>query len=1028
MRNVQVRLTTDPPEARANLRANPELYDSSSGIITFPELSASAYRGDTTAKGQIWYRSGHRRVVKVRAEIIGSVPAEDSTKLDNNQAELWVNFTATLGEHKVRSNTSISAEVVNRSPAQGENHAFRVRASEVTSLDTETKNYDEDVAVKVELSEGLAFAPGHSAEPGTRFSRISETAGVWRLGDGARVTGELTIPVQLSAGDAPPLNRRCLSAQIVGGRPPATAHEHGKVHTECLGAPKPVIVSDGDVDITVTSCNAPVVYPCRERDGTVTLVARVRAPQGHQDYRPEDVIFLVDPVEHQSAGTLGDVTWSWSTGQTLAAGHGQTAYDHSLPGVRLTFYLPRNTVGRDRKWTIGDVVTPHERPGTIAIMARYGSGPTLVEALNPDKDDKLTNDISRHAVTVAYRRIVVFSDPGLYKVNFGSGWTRISDGEELSATSTLTFVVGDVADLQVHDAGLHATLPRGQRAYTLRAENNLERTAELVEVALTGVPRGAKAEVSEDGGRYERGVCDANGLCSGIWKIGDLEGREERYLSGRSDGPTLTLLVDGDPDPITATITSEQTTRVTAGGQTHTIRTAVLDESISKDVSVAVGTGRGERDPDALQSLRVEKYGSIAVLRWEPPEDGKVGRWPVSHYELERNRRLVESDLRETLYVDLRSGSGRTTYRVRAVSDQGVPGPWLSSAETAGLGAPTGLTAAPGRGEDHVALSWFAPSEEGGLSYRIEYAFDGAGPWLTLRSQGGTTYSHTGLRQGTTYFYRVAAAQGGVVSPWAYAQATTDNLGVNAPGWPENLRFTRVDRTAVTLAWDPPFDDGGSRVTGYEYRVFGPCASGSDAVCDIVAPRRVSGTSVSISGLNREGTYQFEVRVLNAAGAGEWSLSIDKEVGPAALWRVVIPARLTVREGGEATYRVQLNRSPDLPVAVFLHWMGDEDLGGNLPSQQGQLLLPNGYDLTKLSEDCFGYNYQDAARAYRWNVGVPITVTAAEDDDSEHGKLTIRHDVGTVPESCFETAPADYESKSFEVYDLALEVTERDND
>ena len=444
MRNVQVRLTTDPPEARARLTSGPPIrpsadearltYDPSTGIITFPELSATAAHFSTDAKAFIG-GGGYRGIVKVRAEIIGSVPAEDATQLDNNQAEFWVYFTS-VGDFPVRSNTSISVGVVNRSPAQNENHVFRVTAAEVTSVNNRTYNYDEDVVVKVALSEGLSFASGQSATTGTSFSRTSPTTGLWRLGRGARVTGQLDIPVQLSTdvGAAPPLNRRCLSAQIVGGRPPATAHPvHGKVRTACLGARKLLVLSDGDVDITVNGCEPPVAYPCREGETIIQVVAK-RTEGGYRDYRGEDVIFLVDPVAHQSAGTLGDVTWSWSTGQTLAGGHGQTAYDHSLPGVRLTFYLPRNNIGRDRKWTISDVADPHERPGTIAIMERYGSDPTLVEELNPDKDDKLTDEISVHATTVAFSRIVVFSDPGLYKVNFGSEWTRISDSKMFSMT------------------------------------------------------------------------------------------------------------------------------------------------------------------------------------------------------------------------------------------------------------------------------------------------------------------------------------------------------------------------------------------------------------------------------------------------------------------------------------------------------------------------------------------------------------------------------------------------------------------
>lgn len=39
---------------------------------------------------------------------------------------------------------------------------------------------------------------------------------------------------------------------------------------------------------------------------------------------------------------------------------------------------------------------------------------------------------------------------------------------------------------------------------------------------------------------------------------------------------------------------------------------------------------------------------------------------------------------------------------------------------------------------------------------------------------------------------------------------------------PQNRRITGVSGRQVSLAWDAPQEDGGSRVTGYEYRVDGP--------------------------------------------------------------------------------------------------------------------------------------------------------------------------------------------------------------
>ncbi len=740
MRNVQVRLTTDPPEALSGLSIGDLVtdpsYDRAAGILTYSELEVSDPRLNRETETQLYFpssgytQSGFRaRNVKVRAEVIGSVPAEEATKLHNNQAEVWVNFTNGSRNH-VSSNTAISVDVDNRTPSQGENPVFEVTATEL--VQGSTFFLDLDVVVKVALTDGLAFAAGQSASTSTSFSRTSATTGLWRLGSGDRVTGTLRVPARLTtdAGAAPPLNRRCLSAQIVGSRPPAatTNPDDGKVHTVCLGARPPVVLSDGPSwTIRRWYCDSPrVVYPCREgdevrEDGGI-LVLQTGEGSEFTFYRSDDVILLVDPNDHvldpndhlplANGSASIDPTWLWSTGQALAVPHGN---DYSVPGVKLTRQAGSKQYTKSRKFTISDV-SPRERPGTIAIVDRWiSSGKVkLYEALNPDKPGKLTDSLPDSWTQIDYPNLVVFSQPGVYKVILGREVTRKSDNEVLSSSGTLTFVVGVLADLQVHDAGLHGTLPRGQRAYTLRAENNLDGTAELVEVALTDVPRGAKAEVSGDGGSYNPGTCDANGLCEGIWKIGDLEGRDERYLSGRSDGPTLTLLVEGNPKPITATISSTKTQTVTAGGQRHTYGVTDLVDANSKDVSVAAGTGRGEPDPEEPRFLRVDRLGATALLRWEAIEE--VSRWPVAYYQVERDSRVLDVEVRvvdlegkDPLYLDLRERGGNAVYRVRAVSDQGILGPWSRPVPDGGLGRRAGAPAvesvrvasAPGVGDSY---------------------------------------------------------------------------------------------------------------------------------------------------------------------------------------------------------------------------------------------------------------------------------------------------------------------------------------
>ena len=475
---------------------------------------------------------------------------------------------------------------------------------------------------------------------------------------------------------------------------------------------------------------------------------------------------------------------------------------------------------------------------------------------------------------------------------------------------------------------------------------------------------------------------------------------------------------------------------------------AVKDNVISGYAYAQATTKIKPGAPVGLTATASDVEGRI-ILRWSAPSmDSGLG-YRIEHASSASGpwQVLAASHSPVSYTHDGLPAATLQYYRVATVKD-GVSSDWAQAQATTRTepGAPAGLTATRGYGVGRIDLAWYPPFAVGGLTYRIEHATAATGPWQTLSaSYSGLTYSHHGLLPGTTHYYRVATIEDGARSGWAYAQETTEAQAVLdeegntvfvthlVPLWPEFLRFSSVDRTSVTLVWDPPANDGGTPVTGYEYRVLGPCPSGADALCDVVPPTRVSGTSRRITGLNREGTYEFQVRALNAVGAGDWSQSVQKTVGPATAGggRVILsPSRLTVPEGGEATYRVKLSREPTLPLWVIMHWDGDRDLEGELPVQQFKALLPSGYDTSGLPgcPDVPGYDWD--TMAYAWNVGVPITVTAREDDDQENGRLTILHSIYTVPAECLGIPEDDYERDPVydDMFGIALEVTERDND
>jgi hypothetical protein len=96
-----------------------------------------------------------------------------------------------------------------------------------------------------------------------------------------------------------------------------------------------------------------------------------------------------------------------------------------------------------------------------------------------------------------------------------------------------------------------------------------------------------------------------------------------------------------------------------------------------------------------------------------------------------------------------------------------------SSADTTAPAAPAGLTAVPGKGR--VALDWADNSETDLAGYRVyRRNADGTWPASPLASVTASAFTNTGLKNGTTYTYRVTAydSSGNQSAPSAAVSAT----------------------------------------------------------------------------------------------------------------------------------------------------------------------------------------------------------------------------------------------------------------
>jgi fibronectin type 3 domain-containing protein len=195
-----------------------------------------------------------------------------------------------------------------------------------------------------------------------------------------------------------------------------------------------------------------------------------------------------------------------------------------------------------------------------------------------------------------------------------------------------------------------------------------------------------------------------------------------------------------------------------------------------------------------------------------------------------------------------------------AVSDHGVSRVdemTVTPATASVPSGPTSLTVAPGN--TTATLSWAASTSGSPASYTIYRGTKSDGEANTpVGTTNGTTttFTDTGLRNGTTYFYNVAANNSVGVSPDSNEVTATPGAVTGVPPAPTGLGATGGNGS-VSLTWN-----SSAGATSYSvYRGTAPGAEGGTAI----------GTSASNSFTDTAVTngtkYYYTVTASNTAGA-----------------------------------------------------------------------------------------------------------------------------------------------------------------
>ncbi len=177
--------------------------------------------------------------------------------------------------------------------------------------------------------------------------------------------------------------------------------------------------------------------------------------------------------------------------------------------------------------------------------------------------------------------------------------------------------------------------------------------------------------------------------------------------------------------------------------------------------------------------------------------------------------------------------------------------------------APTGLTATAAS-STQINLAWTASTDNVGVTGYLLERCQGAGctNFAQVASLTTTSYNNTGLASGTSYSYRVRAADaaGNLSSYSSTATASTPAPpDTTPPTAPSGLTATTVSTTQINLAWTASTDNMG--VTGY---LVERCQGGG---CTTFAQiTSVTTTTFNNTGLASATSYSYRVRATDAAG------------------------------------------------------------------------------------------------------------------------------------------------------------------
>ncbi|CAF0846330.1 unnamed protein product [Brachionus calyciflorus] len=177
---------------------------------------------------------------------------------------------------------------------------------------------------------------------------------------------------------------------------------------------------------------------------------------------------------------------------------------------------------------------------------------------------------------------------------------------------------------------------------------------------------------------------------------------------------------------------------------------------------------------------------------------------------------------------------------------------------------------------DSVTLSWKPPKDNGGTpitNYVIEKFDTKKNEWQKVSSFcRAPQYEVIGLEEGRPYKFRVSAENAqGVSIPLETSTNVVPKNPFSLPDAPKELKLVNQSSETAVLTWEPPAQDGGAKITGYNLEM-NEC--GSDDWFP-VNDSLIRGTSFTVENLKPNIGYNFRIKAKNPVG---WSAPSKQEL------------------------------------------------------------------------------------------------------------------------------------------------------